>query len=458
MQKLHFKRALIDDAWRSDVLVEVDGTRLTRLTPDAKCPTDADAIAGLAVPGIANLHSHAFQRAMAGLTEIRGAGEDSFWSWRDVMYKFLAALSPNDIESISAFAYAELLEAGFTSVGEFHYVHHDPTGAPYADSAEMAGRITAAARHTGLGLSLLPCFYAHGGCGGRPPAPGQRRFISSLDSFARLLERSEQHAAQCGLADARIGLALHSLRAVAPDELAALADQAAQCHWPIHIHAAEQQKEVDECVAWSGKRPVEWLIDEAHIDARWCLVHATHMSDAEATGLARSGAVAGLCPITESNLGDGIFPAVSFGAAGGRIGVGSDSNVRISAAEELRTLEYSQRLRDQRRNRIGSAGRSTGRALFDAAARSGAQAIGRDCGSLKVGMQADIVVLDSDHPSLAGRADDAALDTWIFVGGNELVREVWSGGRHVVTDGRHIARDRLATPFAAVMRKLAAAL
>jgi formiminoglutamate deiminase len=322
----------------------------------------------------------------------------------------------------------------------------------------MGGRIAAAAGTTGLGLTLMPCFYAHGGCGGRPPAEGQRRFISSLASFDRLLAGAERHVTSSGLADARLGLALHSLRAVAPVELAKLADEARQRERPIHIHAAEQQKEVEECLAWSGKRPVEWLLENATIDARWCLVHATHMTEAETAGLARSGAIAGLCPITESNLGDGIFPATRFMAAGGRLGVGSDSNVRISLASELRTLEYSQRLRDMRRNCLAPEGRSSGRTLLDAAARGGAQAIGRQAGALRAGLLADIVVLDTGHPALAGRSDDTALDTWLFAGGNELVGEVWSGGRHVVIGSRHIARDRLAAPFITVMRKLAATL
>jgi len=458
VRKLHFSRALVEDAWLSDVLVEVEGTRIVSVTPHAARDADATVVPGLAVPGVANLHSHAFQRAMAGLTERRGSGEDSFWSWREVMYSCLAVLTPEDVQAIAAYAYAEMLEAGFTSVGEFHYLHHDASGSPHSDIAEMGGRIATAAAKTGLGLTLLPCFYAHGGCGGRAPAEGQRRFISSLDGFELLLTGAGRHVASSGLADARLGLALHSLRAVAPGELAKLADAARRRERPIHIHAAEQQKEVEECLAWSGRRPVEWLLENATIDARWCLVHATHMTDAETAGLARSEAVAGLCPITESNLGDGIFPATRFMAAGGRLGVGSDSNVRISLASELRTLEYSQRLRDMRRNCLVPEGRSSGRMLLDAAARGGAQAIGRQAGALRAGLLADIVVLDTGHPALAGRSDDTALDTWLFAGGNELVGEVWSGGRHVVTAGRHIARDRLAPPFITVMRKLAATL
>jgi formimidoylglutamate deiminase len=342
-----------------------------------------------------------------------------------------------------------MLEAGFTTVGEFHYVHNAPNGARYADPAETAARIVAAAGATGIGLTLLPCFYAHGGCGGQPPTPGQARFLSDLDSFAALMEASRTHIDR--LPRARLGIAPHSIRAVAANELEALVR--AYATGPVHIHAAEQMREVEECVAWSGARPVQWLLDNTQIDARWCLIHCTHMTNEEVAGLARSGAVAGLCPITESNLGDGIFAGVEYEGAGGRIAVGTDSNVRISANEELRTLEYSQRLRDQKRNRLGAGRSSTGRAIFEAAHRGGAQALGLGQAGIAVGHSADIVVLDDTHPCLVGRDGDTLLDAWIFAAGN-AVRDVFSGGAHVVVNGRHVQREAVNGRYAATLRRL----
>ena len=298
---------------------------------------------------------------MAGLVERRGPEDDSFWTWREVMYRFLASMTPDDIEAVAAWAYVEMLEAGFTTVGEFHYLHNAPDGTHYADPAETGGRIVAAAEMSGIGLALLPSFYAHGGCGGQPPTPGQARFLFEVDSFWRLLESSRRHVER--LEGATLGIAPHSLRAVDAPELRALVER-----WtagPIHIHAAEQAREVEDCVAWSGARPVQWLLDNMGLDARWCLIHCTHMTPDESARLAKSGAVAGLCPITEANLGDGIFEAPRFAAAGGRFAVGTDSNVRIALNEELRTLEYGQRLREQKRNRLGPIGASTGRHLFD---------------------------------------------------------------------------------------------
>ena len=345
-----------------------------------------------------------------------------------------------------------MLEAGFTATGEFHYLHNDPTGARYADPAEMGARIVAAAQASGIGLALLPCFYAHGGCGGRPPNPGQVRFLSDLDGFQRLLEASARHVA--AVPRAVLGIAPHSLRAVDEGEMRALVER-----WPagpIHIHAAEQTAEVDECVAWSGARPVQWLLEHMDVDARWCLIHCTHMTPEESAALARSGAVAGLCPITEANLGDGIFEAPQFLKAGGRFAVGSDSNVRISLAEELRTLEYGQRLRERKRNRLGPAGSSTGRHLFDAVRRGGAQALGLASSAIAPGRTADIVILDDVHPALAGRSGDAVLDFWIFAAGDGVVRDVYAGGSHVVAAGRHIHREVLLERFRATMHRLLA--
>ena len=343
-----------------------------------------------------------------------------------------------------------MLEAGFTSVGEFHYLHHDRGGTPYSDRAEMAGRIVAAAAASGIGLTLLPAFYAHGGCGARPPRPEQARFVTDLAGFCSLMEASARHVAT--LPGGVLGIAPHSLRAVSDVELRALA--ATFAAGPIHIHAAEQAAEVAECVAWSGASPVAWLLDNVGINARWCLVHATHMRPQESVRLAASGAVAGLCPITEANLGDGIFAGARYLATGGRLGVGSDSNIRVSLAEELRTLEYGQRLRDRQRNCLAPPGGSTGRALFDAARRGGAQALGAPAGAIGPGRVADLVVLDDGNPALVGRSGDQILDAWIFAGGDGVVRDVFAGGKHVVADGRHRDRERLYRRFAATLARL----
>lgn len=451
MSKLHFSHALLPEGWAEDVLVAIDGRGdIADVSPQAAPDGAATRIDGVALPGLPNLHSHAFQRGMAGLAERRGAEADSFWTWREVMYRFLDRLTPEDVEAIAAEAYVEMLEGGFTAVAEFHYLHHDIGGAPYADPAELAGRIAAAAAEAGIGLTLLPVFYARGGFGGAPLAGGQRRFGSDPDGFAELVEASRAHLA--GLADAALGIAPHSLRAATPDDLAAVL--AAAPPGPIHIHAAEQVREVEECLAALGARPVEWLLANCAVDARWCLIHATHMLPAETAALARSGAVAGLCPVTEGSLGDGIFDGAAYLGAGGRFGIGSDSNIRLDAAEELRTLEYGQRLRHRARNVLGLPGLSTGRRLLEAALAGGAQASGRRLGRLQAGARADIVVLDPAHRALVGKRGDEWLDGWLFVGDRSAVRDVWAHGRQVVAEGRHVAADRVQARFARTVERL----
>ncbi|KAB2913706.1 MAG: formimidoylglutamate deiminase [Hyphomicrobiaceae bacterium] len=450
MALLHVSSALLETGWHRNVLFTVEGRMIVDIAPDVAPPPAAERLQGIAVPGVANVHSHAFQRAMAGLAERRGPEDDSFWTWREIMYRFLAVMTPNDVEAVAAWLYVEMLEAGFTSVGEFHYLHNAPDGARYADPAEMGSRIVAAAEAAGIGLTLLPCFYAHGGCGGLPPVPGQARFLSDLDGFARLVDASRRHVAR--LDGANLGIAPHSLRAVDARELRALV--AAHPVGPIHIHAAEQTREVDECTAWSGARPVEWLLDNMGVDARWCLIHCTHMTDKESRRLAQSGAVAGLCPITEANLGDGIFEAPRYLGAGGRFAIGSDSNVRISLGEELRTLEYGQRLRERKRNRLGPPGSSTGRHLFDAARRGGAQALGLSSGALAAGNAADIVILDDTSPALVARTGDAVLDSWTFAAGDGIARDVYAGGRRVVAGGRHVRRDEIRARFTRTLARL----
>ena len=377
-----------------------------------------------------NLHSHAFQRVIAGLTERRTSEQDSFWSWREHMYKYQAQIGPDELQTITALAYMEMLEAGFTRVGEFHYLHHDIDGRAFNDPAEMASRIASAASETGIGLTLLPVFYAHSGFGGQVPNAGQTRFIHDLDGFQRLLDACHRHVAR--LDDAIVGIAPHSLRAVTEQELIALIPMAEGA--PIHIHIAEQVKEVEDCLAMTGQRPVEWLFDHAPVDAQWCLVHATHMTPEETTRLAKSGAIAGLCPITEANLGDGLFPARDYLKQGGRFGIGSDSNVLISVAEELRLLEYGERLIHRERNVLDN--------LY-IRALGGAQALGVESG-IAVGQPADIVSLDCD------------LDTFVFASARSPIDCVWRYGRKQVSGGRHIKRDAILADYRRLMQKLTA--
>ena len=453
MVSLWFGAALLETGWAEKVRLGIEAGRIARIDVGVEATGDEERHA-VALPGLPNVHSHAFQRAMAGLTENAGPGADSFWTWRNLMYRFVERLGPEDIEAISAFAFAEMLQAGFTRVGEFHYLHHDRSGEPYANLGELAERIAAAAQDTGIGLTLLPVFYAHSNFGGLPPGPGQRRFINNLDGFARLLEASRR--AVQALDAARVGVAPHSLRAVTPQELTALVSLAPDA--PLHLHISEQLKEVNDCVAWCGARPVEWLLDHQPVDERWCLVHATHVNAEETHRLAASAAVAGLCPITEANLGDGVFPAHEYLGAGGACGIGTDSNVLIDAAEELRTLEYTQRLAHRRRNVLASdLEHSTGRRLLQTMLAGGAQALGVDRRGLVAGADADIVSLDTTHDSLLNRHADALLDSWVFAARASAIDCVWRFGRKVVVGGRHIRRDAIAARYRRVLAGLLSA-
>jgi formiminoglutamate deiminase len=450
MAFVHLRRALLPDGWRGDVRLGFRDGLIASVEIGEK-PAAGDERHGVGVPGMANLHSHAFQRAMAGLTEKRGATADTFWTWRETMFRFALSIGPDEMHAVAALLYAEMLESGFCSVGEFHYLHHAPNGEPYENIGELAERIVAAAAESGIGLCLLPVFYAHGNFGGAPPHGGQRRFLNDPARFAGLLEASRKAAGR--LPGATVGVAPHSLRAVTETELfgaIALASDG-----PIHMHIAEQQREVEDSLAFSGQRPVEWLLARVPVDARWCLIHATHMTQDETAALARSGAVAGLCPITEANLGDGIFPARAFSASGGRFGIGSDSNVQIGVAAELRQLEYAQRLAHRERNVMAEAGGSTARALFEATVAGGARALGRAYG-LRVGAPADLVTLAAEHPLYAHLADDRLLDAWVFSADNALVDCVWARGVRQVTAGRHHDRPALEKKFQAAMARLLA--
>ena len=449
---LYARAVLLPDGWSENVRLTLSAGVITAVEAGV-ARQGRDEVHGAILPGMPNLHSHAFQRGMAGLAEARGPSTDSFWTWRDAMYRFVDRIGPGDLTAIAALAYAEMLESGFTRVGEFHYLHHDTDGTPFADPAEMSQAIVAAATETGIGLTLLPVFYAHAGFGGTPLTVGQRRFGLDLDGFAHLIEAARLAAAS--LPDAIVGMAPHSLRAVTPDELASLVSLAGNA--PIHIHVAEQTREVEECLRWSGARPVEWLLDHAPVDARWCFVHATHMTDLETTGLAASGAVAGLCPITEANLGDGIFPAGAFLAAGGWIGVGSDSNVRIDLSEELRLLEYGQRLSLRGRNILSSREQpSTGEHLFRQTLSGGGRALGVGLPAISVGQSADFISLDLNCPAFYGRGADRLLDSWIFAAGVRGVDCVWRRGQKMVDGGQHISRGPIVSRFRTVLEKLLA--
>jgi formimidoylglutamate deiminase len=456
MTSFFAETAWLPEGWARDVRFEVDGDgSLSAVTPGAD-PAGAERLRGPVVPGMPNLHSHAFQRAMAGLAERAGGkGGDSFWTWRSVMYAFLDRLGPEETEAVAAQLYVEMLKAGYTAVAEFHYLHHDPAGRPYADPAEMSLRILAAAGRAGIRLTHLPVLYAHAGFGGRPPDEGQRRFVNGVEGLMRIRERAA--AAARGDPRLRLGLALHSLRAVTPEEMAeALAAlDAADPGSPVHIHIAEQVKEVEDCLAWSGSRPVDWLLDHAPVSHRWCLVHATHMSADETRRLARSGAVAGLCPTTEANLGDGLFPAAAFLAERGGFGIGSDSHVSVSPVEELRWLEYGQRLFHRARTLLAEASTpSVAERLWRDAGLGGARALGVTAGRLAAGCRADFVVLDAEAPTLAGRMAEGLMDALVFSGNVPAVRDVAVGGAWVVRDGRHPREEAVARHYRDALRRL----
>ncbi|WP_314915328.1 formimidoylglutamate deiminase [Pseudomonas helleri] len=446
------ERALLPTGWATNVRIEVgaDGF-LTRIQANADAQ-GAQRLNGPVLPGMPNLHSHAFQRAMAGLAEVAGNPNDSFWTWRDLMYRLVGIISPEQLGVIARQLYIEMLKAGYTSVAEFHYVHHDLSGQPYANPAELALRISEAARSTGIGLTLLPVLYSHSGFGGQAPNDGQRRFINSTEQYLTLQQQLKPLLAQQPAQ--QLGLCFHSLRAVTPEQLHDVL-RASDTACPVHIHIAEQQKEVDDCLSWSGKRPIQWLYDNVEVNARWCLVHATHATPDEVCLMAHSQAVAGLCLTTEANLGDGIFPAVDYLAQNGRMGIGSDSHVSLSVVEELRWLEYGQRLRDQRRNRLYRSDQPmVGRTLYEAAVAGGAQAMGQPVAGLAVGQRADWLVLDGNDPYLATAQEDGILNRWLFAGGDRQVRDVVVNGQWVVRDGHHADEDVSSRDFTRVLREL----
>jgi formimidoylglutamate deiminase len=451
VKRVYASRALLPVGWAANVAVTIDTAGIIQsVTPnDEPLPGD-DIAAGPMVPAMPNLHSHAFQRAMAGLAEIAGPGDDSFWTWRGEMYRTAGLLTPDDVSAIAAKLYVELLKGGFGAVAEFHYLHHNQDGAPYGDRAELSRAVLAAAAEAGIGMTLLPVFYAHSNFGGAAPNEGQRRFINDVDGFLELMAATRP---ACEAHGASLGIAFHSLRAATPDEMRAIL--AARFDGPNHIHVAEQVKEVEDCVASTGRRPVAFLMEELPVDERWCLIHATHMEPGEIRSLAQSRAVAGLCPATEANLGDGIFAATDYFGLDGRAGIGTDSHIATSVAEELRTLEYGQRLRDQRRNRLAAGpGRSVGRTIFDTALRGGTQALGQKLGAIAPGRVASFAVLDDQEPFIGAASGDQILDRWLFALGDRAVRDVMVAGRWRIRDRQHERDGPIDAAFRQVLAKL----
>ncbi|HET6632223.1 MAG TPA: formimidoylglutamate deiminase [Rhodanobacteraceae bacterium] len=451
----------LDGRWCARARIELDAAgRVARLATDAP-PADAGLLGRWVLPGMPNVHSHAFQRAMAGLAERRGRDDDSFWTWRESMYAFAARIGPDELQAIAAQLYVEMLKAGYTQVCEFHYLHQQPDGTPYADPAAMSLALVEAAREAGIGLTLLPVLYLSGGFDGRPLAPRQQRFGHTVESFLRMVEQLQRSED----AMLRIGVALHSLRAVPEAPLAEVLAAVGQGELPIHIHIAEQLGEVQDCLAARNARPIEWLLDHAPVDARWCLVHATHADAGELRRLAACGAVAGLCPTTEANLGDGLFPLADYLDANGRLAVGSDSNISVSPVQELRLLEYGQRLASRHRAVAArKRGASVAETLWSAALRGGAQAAGIlplcSSGEGVAGSgeapRADFLVLDDTSPLLAARDAGSLLDSLVFAGDTPLVRDVMVGGQWQVREGCHRDEQRIAERYRATVEQLAA--
>ena len=450
MTKIFASKILTSSGWKENITVEVNADgHIEKLGTDTK---EYDHHVGCLLPAPVNAHSHSFQRAMSGLTEYRGPNpKDSFWTWRKLMFKFLKQLDPDIVEAIAAFVQMEMLEAGFSTNVEFHYLHHSESGRPYDDIAEMSQRIISAANQSGIGLTLLPVFYQYGGCDLRALEDGQIRFGNNLDQFQTLFQRVSK-ILETSPPDTFLGLAPHSLRAVDPKDLIELVNIAEKK--PIHMHLAEQVAEVDEVKEFLGARPVEWVMENLDISNQWCMIHCTQMEPHEVKMLAKTQAVAGLCPITESSLGDGIFEGANWMSNNGNIAIGSDSNVRISLSEELRTLEYSQRLRDRSRAVLANSHQSTGRRLFEGICKGGAQAAGRKTGLIKEGYLADLLALNTNHVDLERHKEDTLLDSYIFSGDDRMISDVWSAGRHLVKDGEHILRTEITRAYKKATKKL----
>lgn len=442
--------------WLSDVCIGVENGVIQSIEP-ANEQSQAERIYGAIVPGMINLHSHAFQRSIAGLSEYRGNPTDSFWSWRDIMYRFVEKMSADDIHVIAKQLYIEMLKAGYTSCVEFHYSHHQPDGEHYANIAELSHQVMQAAVDTGLRQTHCPVFYAYSGFGQLPPNDGQKRFINSVESYQQILAAVVDKCDTSPLLS--YGISPHSLRAADKEQITDIIAGLDQYNLqaPIHIHIAEQTKEVDDCVAHYGKRPVEWLYENFDVNQRWCLVHATHLTDQEISQIAQSGAIAGLCPTTEANLGDGIFPMQQFMEQGGSWGIGSDSHISVSPVEELRWLEYQNRLlKRQRAVLVSEQSKHVGTTLYSQALQGGATALGQNVGEIAVGKLADWVVLDSESAHLTGLSEDIILDAWLFSGNSNLVKDVMVHGEWVVQNQKHQLEQYSLYLYRGLMQKLLA--
>ncbi|AIA25291.1 formimidoylglutamate deiminase [Kosakonia sacchari] len=448
-------KALLPQGWAENVRITVSPQGIITALESGSQPDDTTIrLEGFLVPGMPNLHSHAFQRAMAGLTEVVGDPADSFWTWRDLMYRLVDKITPEQLEIIASYLYIEMLKAGYTSVAEFHYLHHDRGGKPYAQPAELALRISQAAKTAGIGLTLLPVLYSFSGFGGQPATAGQSRFIHDTESYLALHNTLTSQLAAEPMQ--RTGLCFHSLRAVTPEQMQNVLKACPQKQ-PVHIHIAEQQKEVDDCVAWSGLRPVEWLYQHMPVDEQWCLIHATHITSQETHQIAASGAVAGLCLTTEANLGDGIFPGPDYLAQQGRWGIGSDSHISVSVSEDLRWFEYGQRLHKRRRNLLSLPDEPyVGNVLYQGALQGGRRALGQAIGQLAPGDRADMLLLDSRDPFLAAAGDRDRLNRWIFACSTNPIKRVMTGGRWVIEEGRHAQEEQVTSAFIKVMQQLMA--
>ena len=454
MRTLNFQSALLPEGFARDVAIEVDNNGVI----NAVAANSGHGGTGCVLPGIANLHSHAHQRAMAGLAERSGSTADSFWTWRKTMYGFLDAMTPDQLYAVAAQLYLEMLKAGYTRVAEFQYLHHQPDGSSYTQRAEMSLQTLQAATDVGIGITNLPVHYQYGGFNRQPVGGQQRRFYNAPSDFVDIvdtLRKASEHNA-----NVNTGIAAHSLRAV---DAAAFNEIATHCStlpaMPVHIHIAEQTKEVSDCLAWYGSRPVEHLFEHFPVNERWCLIHATHMTEAETRQLAKSGAVAGLCPTTEANLGDGLFNASEFTHLNGLFGIGSDSHISVSHVEELRWLEYGQRLMKHTRNELaGNANQSTGRTLLEQSALGGAKACAHNGGTIAVGRRADFIVLDSSHPLLCEREGDHIVDSLIFSGNQNTVRDVYVGGTKVIDHGHHAHERQIEQRFKSTLNTLRSTL
>ena len=446
MTSFHARQAMLPDGWRNDVLIETEAGFITRVTLGA-APADAMRL-DFVLPGMPNLHSHAFQRAMAGRAERRSIARDTFWTWREAMYAVVTRMTPAAQQAVAAMLHAESLERGYTHICEFHYLHHRPDGTRYAPHEVMAESHIAAAADSGIGLTLLPSLYRHGGIFGADPAAGQRPFLHDADDYLALMQRLSAHTGPL----VALAFSPHSLRAVTPAMLRMIADATTG---PIHMHLAEQRREVDECVAATGLTPGAWMLENGFADPRWCFIHSTHLTDAEVGGLAGAGAIAGLCPHTEASLGDGVFRLPDWLAAGGALGVGSDSQVCVDPAQELRQLETSQRLKLEARSIAAEeATPHPGARLYRAALAGGARAAGAPIGAIAPGSRCDLIELNREHPDLLGLKRDAVLDAWIFGPGRGHLRSGIVGARHVVRDGEHIHARAIREGFARAMKEI----